>query len=246
MKIIRRRRNKVILALAILLVVAAIAVGTYVLVRMFWDNQENKLFEQQFSELDVSTTPISEREREEYTVAPDQPRYIHIPAVGVDSARMIALGVKSPGATGQQQLDVPKNIDDVGWYDCRINPIADKRCSQTTLPGAGDTETAALLTGHTCFSNTMSCVFDNISKLKNGDLITIERGDGEKLKYSVKKVEIVKLEDVDMAKAMRPIQSGKEGLTLITCAGKYRGAKDANGVPTADKRVLVYAVRIVS
>jgi LPXTG-site transpeptidase (sortase) family protein len=205
------------------------------------ETHEFELFEQQFSDLDVSTESVSKKERDEYTVAPERPRYLYIPAVGIDKARMIALGVKSPGVNGQQQLDVPKNIDDVGWYDCQINPLADKRCGKPTLPGANITNSAVLLTGHTCFSRTMKCVFDSISKLKYSDTITIERGDGTKLDYTVKKVEILNLADVDMNKAMKPIESGKEGLTLITCAGKYRGTTDANGVPTADKRVLVYA-----
>jgi LPXTG-site transpeptidase (sortase) family protein len=228
-----------------LMLAASAVVGFFVIQHMLSDTEvhQSKLFEQQFSDLDISTEPVSEKERDEYTVPPERPRYIHIPAVNIAKARLIALGVKAPGATGQQQLDVPKSIADVGWYDCRINPVADKRCAQTTLPGAGNTEIASVLTGHTCFSRTMSCVFDSISKLKRGDTITIELGNGNKINYAVRRVETIPLADVDMAKAMRPIESGKEGLTLITCAGTYRGAVDANGVPTADKRVLVYAIR---
>jgi LPXTG-site transpeptidase (sortase) family protein len=224
---------------------ASVTAGFFIVGRMLSETHENELFEQQFNDLDVSTTPISDAERDEYTVAPKRPRYIYIPAAGVNKARILALGVKAPGKDGRQQLDVPKNIDDVGWYDCSINPVASNRCSQPALPGGGNTKVAAVLTGHTCFSRTLTCVFDEISKLKRGDAITIERGDGQKLNYTVKKVETIKLADVDMDKAMLPIESGKEGLTLITCAGTYQGTKDANGVPTADKRVLVYATRDV-
>jgi LPXTG-site transpeptidase (sortase) family protein len=240
---IRRNKKKVSILIAILVLVASVVAGFFIVKYILSDTNENKLFEQQFSEMNVSTTPISEKERDEYTVASELPRYIYIPAAGVDKARMVALGVKSPGKNNQQQLDAPKNIDDVGWYDCRINPVADKRCSQATLPGADITDTATILTGHTCFSRNKHCVFDRVSTLKRGNAITIERGDGKKLEYTVKKVEIVKLEDVDMKKAMLPIESGREGLTLITCAGTYRGITDASGVQTADKRVLVYAVR---
>jgi LPXTG-site transpeptidase (sortase) family protein len=213
----RNGKSKVVILVAILVLTASVVAGFFIVRHVLSDAHENKLFEQQFSELNISTTPISEEERDEYTVAPELPRYIYIPAAGVDKARMVALGVKSPGKDNQQQLDAPKNIDDVGWYDCRINPIADKRCGQATLPGANIIDTATILTGHTCFSRTMNCVFDKISMLKRGDTIIIERGDGKKLGYAVKKVEVIKLEDVDMRKAMRPIESDKEGLTLMVC-----------------------------
>jgi len=238
----RIRRCLAVVATVLILLVAAFA--GYLAAQHFWPEAvQQKLFEQHFSEMEISTTPISEQEREEYTVAPDRPRYIHIPAIGVNGARIIPLGLKAPGSSGQQQLDVPKNINDAGWYDCEINPVVDNRCDQPTLPGAGITETAAILAGHTCFSRSMTCIFDKISQLKNGDSIIIELGNGQKINYVVKQVEIVALADVDMTKAMRPIEPNKEGLTLITCAGTYRGTVDANGVPTADKRVLVYATR---
>jgi LPXTG-site transpeptidase (sortase) family protein len=237
------KKKKITIILAVIMLLVLVLASFFIIRWAMSDERSKQLFEQQFNVLGISTEPISQEERDDYTVPAERPRYIYIPAVNVDKARVIALGVKDPSPNGQQQLDVPTNIDDVGWYDCEINPLADKRCDQPTLPGGGSTDTAALLTGHTCFSKTMSCVFDNISKLKDGDTITIERGDRQKINYTVKKVETVKLADVDMEKAMRPIESGKEGLTLITCAGTYRGTLDANGVPTADKRVLVYAVR---
>lgn len=238
----RLGKKKTAMLVAVLVLVVSAALG-FMVVRILSHNRERELFEQQFSELEISTEPISDQERDEYTVPPERPRYLYIPAAGVGKTRLIALGVKSPGDDGNQQLDVPKNINDVGWYDCQINPLVDRRCAQTTLPGSGHYGVATLLTGHTCFSRTMRCVFDNLSKLERGDAITIERGDGEKLEYTVRSVEIVKLADVDMKKAVRSIELDKEGLTLITCAGKYRGTVDANGVPTADKRVLVYATR---
>ncbi|MCL2280339.1 class F sortase [Candidatus Saccharibacteria bacterium] len=237
-----RMMKRIITGVLVLLMLGI--VGYLIAQHFLTETRQEELFRQHFNELAISTTPISKEQRDEYQVAPDRPRYIYIPTISVNQARVLALGLKAAGVDGRQQLDVPKNIDDVGWYDCGINPVAKKRCDQPTLPGAGDTETAAMLTGHTCFSRSMSCVFDKLSRLKRGDTITIELGSGEKINYVVHQVEILKLTDVDMAKAMRPIEPNKEGLTLITCAGTYRGAVDADGVPTADKRVLVYAVRV--
>lgn len=204
--------------------------------------RDEKTEQQRIESLGVSTEPISQKDVDSYKVNPEAPKYMSISAAGVSKARAIALGVKSPTEDGSQQLDAPKTTSDVGWYDCRINPIESKRCSTPKSPGDGNTETAALFDAHTCFSRTMTCVFDRISQLKNGNKIIIQLGNDKKLIYSVKKVDILNLADVDMKKAMTPLESGEEGLTLITCAGTYKGAVDASGVPTASKRVLVYAI----
>jgi LPXTG-site transpeptidase (sortase) family protein len=237
------KKRAVTFIVALFLVAAFIISGYFLASYFLTDYQTSKQFQQTISDEGISIEPIPEKERDSYTVPADYPRYIYIPSINVNKARIIAVGVKKPNVSGQQQMDVPKNINDAGWYNCQINPVVEKRCSQPTLPGSGDTDTAAIMAGHTCFSNTRSCVFDNISKLKAGEIITIELGDGSKINYAVKRVDILKLADVDMAKAMRPIEPDKEGLTLITCTGKYKGATDVNGVRTADHRVLVYALR---
>jgi LPXTG-site transpeptidase (sortase) family protein len=177
-------------------------------------------------------------DKDNYTVPAAYPRYLHIPEIGVDQARILGLGVLKPDKDGGQQLDSPKNIYDTGWYNCTINPVAANKCATPTLPGSGDTNQAAVIDGHTC-DDGEKCVFNNLSKLKKGDTVTVERGDGSKLDYAVDLVEIKKLADVDMNKVMRPFQSGTEGLNLITCIGQWT-ATDAHGVPTMDERVLVY------
>ena len=154
-----------------------------------------------------------------------------------------AIGLKDPNSNGQQQMDEPDNIGDAGWYNCQINPVVDNRCDEPTRPGGGDTETSVVIDGHTCFSDRLTCIFDNLDVIESGDVINIELGNGEVIKYATRKVETVYLEDIDMNEAMRPIDSDKEGLLLITCSGTYNGATDANGVQTASQRMLVYAVR---
>ena len=227
---------------SVLLTVGLIVAGYFAVqyILPIWQtNEETRHIES----LGISTKPVTEKEVSDYKVNPDKPRYMSIPTAGVTRARTVALGVKPPaGQDNSQQLDAPTNISDVGWYNCQINPIEDKRCDTPKRPGDGNTEVAALFDAHTCFSKTLTCVFDQISSLRKGESILIERGDGQKLDYRVVKVEILNLADVDMGQAMTPIETGREGLTLITCAGTYKGAVDASGVPTASKRVLVYAV----
>jgi LPXTG-site transpeptidase (sortase) family protein len=180
----------------------------------------------------------SQPDKDNYTVPAAYPRYLHIPEIDVDQARILGLGVLKPDKDGGQQLDSPKNIYDTGWYNCTINPVAANKCATPTLPGGGDTNQAAVIDGHTC-DDGEKCVFNNLSKLKKGDTVTVERGDGSKLNYTVDLVEIKKLADVDMSKVMRPIESGTEGLNLITCIGQWT-ATDSHGVPTMDERVIVY------
>jgi LPXTG-site transpeptidase (sortase) family protein len=191
-------------------------------------------------QLGIETRPITEQEKADYQVAAEVPRYLTIEAANVKKARILPLGVLAADSAGQQQLDAPRNVFDVGWYDCQINPDSSKKCTQPARPGDGNTAVAAILDGHSC--SNQSCVFNNLSNLKSGDKIMVELGNGQQLTYSVVLVEVVALDKVDMSKMLRPITADHEGLNLITCIGSWT-AKDSRGLPTMDKRVMVYALR---
>ena len=233
------RRNLMLIIGGVILVLAGLV---FVLIRFHLLDSIGKESEK-IETLGISTKPITSQERDSYQVPAENPRYISIPAAGVDKARVIGIGLKAPNPSGQQQMDEPHNTSDVGWYNCQINPVANKRCAEPIRPGAGNTKTSVVMDGHTCFSDKLTCVFDKLSSLKNNDKISIELGNGNKISYTIKKVDILNLKDVDMAKAMVPIESNKEGLMIITCSGSYNGTKDANGINTASQRILVYAVR---
>lgn len=136
---------------------------------------------------------------EDYRVAPDMPRLITIPSIGV-RARIIRMGVTKDNA-----VDVPKNIFDVGWYDGSAKP---------------GTNGAAFLDGHVS-GPTQHGVFYDIKKLQPGDKLTVEKGNGEVLSYTVVKNVKYSKDNVDMTAALSPVTSGKNGLNLITCAGKF-------------------------
>lgn len=150
-----------------------------------------------------------------YKVAPDMPRVIYIPKLKVN-ARVTKMGIKNDGS-----LEAPKNVHDVGWY---------KNSSKPGSPGG-----ASLIDGHVS-GPTQKGVFYKIETLKSGDVITIERGDGSKLEYSVVKTEVAKATETDMAKMMLPVTVGKHGLNLITCTGKFDSS-----TKTYEDRALVYA-----
>lgn len=168
----------------------------------------------------VDEKPVSQEEIENYTVPENHPRYISIPALGIMKAR-----VQSVGLTNTRAIDTPKNISDTGWF------------KESALPGQG--YGTVVIDGHNG-GVTRDGVFAGLDKLKDGDEIVIERGDGKKFTYVVVENMTESLEDVNktgMKRLMTPYDPDKEGLGLITCAG--------NWVPRDkifDKRILVRAV----
>lgn len=152
-----------------------------------------------------------------YTVAPSAPRIINIPSQNV-KARVIKQAMAADGT-----LQAPKNIYDTGWYQ------------DSSKPGQGG---AVLIDGHAT-GPTAAGVFDNLDKLKAGDTITVERGDGVVFSYAVDKVDIMPSGNVDMKSLLLPVTKGTSGLNLISCTGAY----DAKTNTYAD-RVLVFATQI--
>ena len=162
-------------------------------------------------------TAISREDKAAYIVPADQPRYIDIPAINVN-ARVMSVGVNSKG-----NIDTPANLNDTAWYDGSAKPGQ-----------AGQ----VFIDGHTSFSNTINAAFNRLPELKQGDLITIELGNGTKINYRVSSVETVDADKVDMGKALNPPEGATKGLTLMTCTGTFDYRSQ-----TADQRLIVYAVQ---
>ena len=154
----------------------------------------------------LDETEVSADERAAYNVAPDRPRYLSIEKLGVKDARVFAMGLKSSG-----ELNTPAGIYDVGWY------------SSSGKPGEGRT---VLIDGHNG-GPTKVGVFKYLPELEEGDLITLERGDGEIFEYKVVENKEISLNDSDsyMAIALTSPERGKESLTLITCTGEWSQTK---------------------
>ena len=144
----------------------------------------------------------SEKEIVEYTVSPDRPRYLSISKLNIKNARVLPMSVNMKG-----ELDTPRNIFDVGWYE------------SSGKPGQGGT---MIIDGHNGGPHIHG-VFKDLPKLGKGDTIKIERGDGEIFRYSVVENVEVPLAEADqyMAKAAISPESGKESITLISCTGEW-------------------------
>ncbi|MBP5648196.1 class F sortase [Candidatus Saccharibacteria bacterium] len=144
----------------------------------------------------------SENEIVEYKVAPDRPRYLTIEKLGIKNARVLPMGVNVSG-----ELDTPRNIFDVGWYE------------GSGKPGEGGT---LVIDGHNGGPHVHG-VFKNLPDLKDGDIIKIERGDGLVFKYEVVENVAVPLDKSDqyMSTAVTTPEAGRESITLISCTGEW-------------------------
>ena len=154
------------------------------------------------SQEDLIEVPPTEEEVHEYTVAPDRPRYLTVSKLGIRNARILSMGVNNNG-----ELDTPRNIFDVGWYN------------QSGKPGQGGT---MLIDGHNGGPHVHG-VFKDLPNLTEGDLITVERGDGAIYNYEVVENVSVLLSEADayMATALKSPVPGEESLTLISCTGEW-------------------------
>jgi LPXTG-site transpeptidase (sortase) family protein len=164
-----------------------------------------------------ATSPVDESAVDGYVVAPNLPRVLTIDKLGV-KARIMPLGV-----TSANKLKAPSNIYDVGWYNASAQP---------GQPGA------MLMDGHVS-SWTSDGVFKNIKKLVPGDVMTVERGDGEKLQFRVVKSQAYEESATDMRAALLPVTEGKNGLNLITCYGRVRP-----GTSEFEQRLIVFTEQI--
>lgn len=144
----------------------------------------------------------TEAEIREYVVAADRPRYLSIEKLGINKARVLPMGINTKG-----ELDTPRNIFDVGWYEA------------SGKPGQGGT---LIIDGHNGGPHVLG-VFKNTPSLVEGDIITIERGDGVVYRYAVKENVEVPLSEADayMVTAARSPMPGEESVTLISCTGEW-------------------------
>lgn len=149
----------------------------------------------------------------DHTVAATDPRYIEIPAIDVFGC------IQQVGIDQNNAIAVPTNIYLAGWY---VNSQA---------PGE---QGVSVIDGHV-FGRYNDAIFSKLSQLKAGDIIKIERGDGQQLTFAVVDKESYVTEHV-MDHLFEPLSGVEQQLNLITCDGVY----DEKRI-TYDKRLVVRA-----
>jgi len=167
---------------------------------------------------EVDSTEPTEQEIVEWVVAPDKPRYINIPYLGLYNRRIVEIGLK-----GQNEMSTPYNIYDVGWF------------TGSVLPGQ---KGATILNAHG--GDLGYGIFRTLPKLPVGETFTIEMGDGRVLTYKVVE-RVLKELGTDANEYMNtvftPIDPNGNTITLITCTGDWWDKEQ-----TYSQRLFVRAV----
>ncbi|MDR2336953.1 MAG: class F sortase [Candidatus Nomurabacteria bacterium] len=167
---------------------------------------------------EIDETPITEEQVAEWVVARDKPRYLSIPKIGINKARVTEIGIKN------NRVNSPVSIFDAGWY------------RDSAKPGSGG---VLFMDGHNGGTRREG-IFDNLNTLVPKDEIVVQRGDDAIFIYEVVENNIVPLEEANNYMDMMLYQSavaGKEGLNIITCIGEWN-----ENLKTYNKRVLLRAV----
>ncbi len=168
---------------------------------------------------DVDESEVTQELVTTHVVDTYAPRYLSIPALGIQNTRVFGVGVDKNGA-----LMAPANISDVAWY------------SKSATPGSGG---VVLVDGHNG-GITRNGVFSRLHTLTQGSIIEIERGDGEKFRYEVRENQSMHIDEVNstgMSMMLTTAEEGREALNIITCDGKW--------VPRLgqfDRRIMLRAV----
>ncbi len=163
------------------------------------------------------TTQVTKDDLSSYRVVADAPRILTIDTLGIEAR------IRPMSLTSDKSIQAPKNINDAGWY------------TGSAKPGEAG---AMFIDGHASGATKLG-LFGNLTALKSGDTMTVEKGDGMKLMYRVVHVATVPLESIDMSKALAPYPGVKNGLNLMTCTGTW--VKESS---TLDHRVIVYTEQI--
>ncbi|NXY95503.1 class F sortase [Streptomyces sp. BR123] len=143
-----------------------------------------------------------------------EPVRVRIPAAGVDTGPLLTLGVAADGT-----VEVPSvpQADRIGWYTKGVTP--------------GETGPAVLI-GH--FDTARGpAVLRNVSRIRTGDEITVDRADGKAAVFRIRELEQVDKKHFPTAKVYGNT-AGPE-LRLITCGGELTdGHRPDNIVLYAD------------
>ena len=208
--ITKLQRNKKYLVYIICIIVVSS-------VLVFWQKSAySPVFLQEIAGVSgVDEKPVNQNDIDAHAVAADKPRILIIPNIDL-IARIFEVGL-----TADNAVDTTKGIYDVGWY------------TGSSIPGQNG---LAFLEGHVSGPNNMGIFYD-LKKLKIGDEIIVEMGNGQKNTFVVKQSEEIKLEEVDMAKVLQSIDPNIPGLNLMTCSGKFNKIED-----TFANRYIVYSV----
>lgn len=129
------------------------------------------------------------------------PSRLRVPAIGVDAA------IEPVGVTAQHDMDVPRNPQDVGWYEGGPQPGQ-----------AGD----AVIDGHLDWVSGPA-VFWNLRELRAGDQLQVTDASGQARAFQVTSLASFAADSPPPPDLFN--NAGPPRLSLITCAGDWHGTE---------------------
>jgi sortase (surface protein transpeptidase) len=147
------------------------------------------------------TTTETIENKKQVNLNPDMPQTLRIPKISLQAT------VESVGLDTERKMDVPKNSDDVGWYDLQNKPGE-----------AGN----AVIDGHLDKESGAPAAFWNLHKLDVGDKIIVTDANGNNLTFSVIRKATYNYDTFPISEVFGP--SSKKLLNLISCAGDWNKA----------------------
>ncbi|WP_270182615.1 class F sortase [Alkalihalobacillus sp. CinArs1] len=141
------------------------------------------------------------------------PERLSIPEIDVDAK------VEHVGQLPNGQMDVPKDDQNVGWYELGAEPGE-----------AGN----AVIAGHVD-NKTGPAVFFHLGDLKPGDVLTVTSNIGKSYEFTVESTSSYPRNDAPLEKIFG--MSNKPRLNLITCTGTFN-----RSAGTHEERMVVYTV----
>lgn len=142
---------------------------------------------------------------------------LRIASLGVD-APVEAYGINE--RTGQ--MDVPRNVRDVGWYE------------HGPTPGEAG---SAVLAAHVDLKSQGPGVFFDLKRLEPGELIVVTYDDGSDQWFETRARNTYQKEELPLDVIFS--RDGASVLTLITCGGGFSASNQSY-----DSNVVVYAVPV--
>lgn len=151
-------------------------------------------------------------------VVAERPVRLVIPAIGVD-APVQSIGLTADG----QEMAVPDNFTDVGWYELGVRP---------GMSGS------AVMAGHLNGRNTPEAVFYDLHTLQIGDEVIVIDA-----KHAGEIFVVTRIESYDYDDATADVfisDDGKSHLNLITCGGAWLVDE-----AVYDTRIVVFTEQVI-
>lgn len=142
-----------------------------------------------------------QNQSEQAPVSQDQnslkPNHFKISSLNIDAPAITV------GLTNDNAVDVPQQLTDVAWFN------------GSALPGKPG---VTFMVGH--YAAGYGGVFDNLTKIKDGDIIEMTDADNNVFKYKVTEKTKQKVADINMDNLLNS-SPGENKLVIMTCAGSY-------------------------